>query len=812
MKFINSKLLSACVVAAMLAVPGFAMAKSPSRAVVAKAGMVRSLQYQPGVSYVYQWDSSVNGQTNSEGKDGLGSALSQNELHSRVRIRVVEPRDGSNLMEARLEDPHLLYQDERGSLVEARDEQLLAQLQLPVYFEQFKDGSIGQLLASKEDSSTSLNLKRALVSANQTSLEGTDKPERDVSGSYKAHYKVADQDSQLVISRDRNQDDFDKFADPTIDDRKNFALSDHTEAVFDQKSGTIVSSSVTASVLSSTNDRYGDEGYSIWSTAESNGKMSSLGTEKDPYDKPDLSAYQSVDSIGQITPDETLPPDGEKPALARAESDLALLQQTPDNPTVFNRFAENLRRSPTAVEKLGVQLRQGLIQPAARGSIINALAAAGTPAAQQIIIDQLRQGGDASDAALIALAFVAKPTPEAVDAVELIFANTSSPQHTQATLVLGALADKLQRAQPFRAAVIAQRLEKSLRAARDTNLVELYLNGLGNAGATASLESVTPFLSHESPEIRIAAVDALRKHPVAAVSGLIQARFILDQEPAVRDAALATLRDMASVQRNMVPLTLYSWSWSWWLGGHDLGANLTASASADTGVPSNIILRAQGEAVGWAFNHSYSLVSANAYSDVVTQSGVLKRHFTGNVKVLGNTLVNLDKYVTCGSSQSGNLYSTTRQFFSLSYTFYLAGVLPITLSLSASGSISVPYDYRWNACNVPVYMSASAQITPTAWVSATGGVTVSIWIARGGASITADLLRTGVPSIAEAHINSGVAGACITVSLSEQAVSGGVDLWYQLRGFWGWGSRHSWRVWSFSSPTHYYPLYNHCWP
>jgi len=811
MTFVKSKLLSSCVLAVMLAFPVRAAAKPNARAVAVRSRLVKAAAaVDQGSVATYQWKSSVVSQTNSEGADGLGSALNQNSATAAVSIRVVEVRaDGSTLVEARLSDSHLLYVDESGQQVEAQDDALAKQLQLPVYFEQLPNGSVGRLLASKEDSATSLNLKRSIISSFQTPAEKGDSVERDVSGYYKAHYVVSDDGERHLVSRKRSQTDFEKFADPTIEERS-FALDDDAQLAFDPKTGLLLSSETKGNLLSSTNGRYGDEGHSIWSTALTTGSLQLVSVSPGAGDKPDLSSYASADLVGQITPDESLPPDSDKPALAQTRMDVQQLQQNPQDPALFNRLAETLRHSPESVRFAGTRLN-ALPSPA-RGSLINALAAAGTPAAQQLILGQLAQGGEAGDQALVALAFTAKPTPEAVDAVERLFLDARAPQHRQATLVLGVLASELQRTQPFRAAVIAQRLEGNLRAAQDPAEVELLLNGLGNAGTATSVDALVPYLSHDQVEVRIAAVDALRKHPANVARGLLQARATLDGDEAVREMAQDTLRGMALADPGMRPSTLYSWTWNRWLGGQDLGANFTALVSADTNNPSNIILRAEGEAIGWAFHHSYSLVSAKAYSDVVTQSSVLKRHFNGNVKVLGNTLVNVDYYLTCGATQSGNLYSTTRQFFSLSYTFYLAGVLPITLSLSASGSISVPYTYRWNACNVPVYMSASAQITPTAWVSATGGVTVSIFIARGGVSVTADLMKTGFPATAEAHINSGTAGACVTVQLSEQPISGHVDLWYQLRGFWGWNSRHSWTIWSFGAPPSSYTLYNHCWP
>lgn len=809
MTSVKSKLFSACLLAVMLAVPGRVLAR-PSPRAVTRSVVVKAMTYEQGLSYAYQWDSSVQSQTNSEGADGLGSALNQNEAHARVRLRAIKPQDdGSTLMEARLEEPHLIYRDEKGAPVEARDDDLQKQLQLPIYFEQLKDGSIGRVLAHPDDTPASLNVKRSIVSSFQTPAEGGDRFERDVSGSYKAHYEVADDGERRIVSRKRTQDDFETFADPMIKERS-FALSDETQAAFDPKTGMLLSSQVNGHLLSSTNGRYGKEGHSLWSTAESKGSLAMLSVDKDGDDQPDLSAYGDVELTGAINPDETLPPGSEKQVLLQTRTDVELLQRSPSDPVVFNRLAEALRHSPEAVKDVGVRL--GGLPSQARGSLINALAAAGTPAAQALVLQQLESGGEAADQALVALAFVARPIPEAVDAVEGLFSDSRSSRHEQATLVLGVLASELQRTQPFRAAVVAQRLEGRLRDARDPAEVALLLNGLGNAGTASSVEALVPYLSHDLAEVRLAAVDALRKHPASAVRGLLQTRITLDGDEAVREAARGTLRSLATPESGMQPATLYSWSWNRWLGGQDLGANFTALVSANTNNPNNITLSADGEAIGWAFQHSYSLVHANASSDVVTQSGVLKRHFNGNVKVLGNTLFNGDKYLTCGTTQSGSLYSVTQQFFSLSYTFYLAGVLPITLSLSASGSVSVPYEYRWDACNALVYMKASAKVTPTAWVSATGGVTVSIFLARGGASVTADLMKTGFPATAEAHINSGTAGACLNVQLSEQAISGHVDLWYQLHGVWSWGSRHSWTVWNFGSSPTSSTLYNYCWP
>jgi hypothetical protein len=277
----------------------------------------------------------------------------------------------------------------------------------------------------------------------------------------------------------------------------------------------------------------------------------------------------------------------------------------------------------------------------------------------------------------------------------------------------------------------------------------------------------------------------------------------------LRDIARETLEELTG-SGGMEIYTVYSRNWDKWFGGRDLGAQLTAELYVDS--TNNVYLRSQGEANAWAFQRSFNLVRARALSEVVNQNGTLRRRFNGFVSVVGITLVNLDEYLTCGAVRSGTLLNRTQQFFSLSYTFYIAGILPVTLGLSASGTISVPYEYTWTACNAPISVGAAARVTPSAWVSASGGVTVSLLLVRGGASVTADLLKTQAPGRAEGRITNGHFQACFNLSLSQQAISGGVDLWYQTRGWSGWGTRHSWRIWSFGSATQNYSIFNYCTP
>jgi hypothetical protein len=661
MTSISRRLLIACVAVVVLAVPGFASAKAPAQ--TRSAGLSSSyyvekgVRYEPGRTYTYQWDSTVLSTTSSEGEQGAGESRGHQEFHALVGIRAVEDRgDGSYLLEATVHDPQALYLDETGALVPAQDREVLMQLQRPIYFEQLPNGQIGRVLINPEESKAAVNIKRSIISSLQVPLAPTGELERDVSGHYLPRYEQYEEGPQLVFQRARTQNDYLQLADPARE-KGDFASDDFSRTVFDREQGVVTSVETKGFLRAARSERYGDEGYSIANTADVMGSLRFLGTEVLPpsEEKPQLEYYVDTDLVAEPTEDETF--GNEPPSEEQLKEDLTVLQQSPNDPARFNRLVETLRRSRGTVALLGTALQKGAVAPEILDAVSGALAAVGTPEAQQLLIQQLRVGGETANQALMSLAFVTRPTVEAVAAVEQLAARPSSPLYRQATLVLGALAQRLQGTEPLRARNIAQRLVRELSSTSDVEQLELYLNALGNAGTAAELRSLTPYLSHPSAEVRLATVDALRKQPARQVEGQLRALAILERDPMLRDIARETLEELTGGSGDMGIYTVYNRTWDKWFGGRDLGAQLTAELYIDSA--NDIYLRSQGDAYAWAFNRSYNIVRARALSEVVNQNGTLKRRFNGFVSVVGITLVNYDEYLTCGASKTGNLLSTS---------------------------------------------------------------------------------------------------------------------------------------------------------
>lgn len=787
------------------------------------AASALSLRYEKGLSYTYQWSAKVQGRSfNQDEKKQIGQSENVTQFDALARVTSVGQIDEETyLLALSLEEPRIFRYNEEGKLVEEeRDQELMEELARPVYFKQNAYGQVTEILHSKNEGPGTVNLKRGIISALQSSVkeEGVfEQEEQDVSGTYRAKYESYRKGERLFVRKQRTDKDYLSFADQKIEAR-DFNVDSSSETVVSDKYGVVESftSREFTNSVSPEASPYEGEGAGMWSELLSEGRMDLVDVSDQGGMEPPGSGYIS----GPLTAapyddgakEEPMEP---KQAQAMLSEDLSLLQRDPRSPEAFNRLLATLRASPVAVRELGQSLRRDALAPELLPAAIGALGSLGTDAAQAVLLESLvlspRASLEARDQALVALSLAERPLPAALQAVERLRAEPSSPLRTQATLVLGAMAEKLQRVRPMEAARIVERLERELTSARDTTEQDHLLSALGNAGHPASVDVISPYLQHESPLIRGSAVEAMRKMQSPLVDSLLLLRH--DQEP---EAWLRSL--IASVQErrgreapsgSIASLTYY-WSWQKYIGGSDIKARLFAEL--DVRDTPDLYVRALGQATAHAWSWQYTLLKAYALSDVVNQSGTLKRRFGAYLDLLNNRYFTAEYFLTCGQTRSGSLGSFTLQFFNLSKSFYPWGI-KVTFNIGASGTVDGTYSYKYTACNAPVRLAADVTVTPAARISAVGGATVSIYIARAGAEIRADILKTSLPATATGEINYGTLRTCQNLSLTMQPISGNLSLWYQLRRWNGsWGSRHSWNVWSFSSSTYTQSLINRCLP
>ncbi|HEX5749150.1 MAG TPA: HEAT repeat domain-containing protein [Archangium sp.] len=795
--------------------------QAPSSQMAAASAL--PLRYEKGLSYTYQWSAKVQGRTFNQDEKQVGQSENATQFDALARVTLVEQLDAETyLLALSLEEPRISRYNEDGAMVEEeRDPELMAELARPVYFKQNAYGQVSELLHSAKESPGTINLKRGIISALQSSVKDVgafEAQEQDVSGIYRAKYEAFREGEQLFVRKQRTDKDYLAFADRTIEAR-DFNLESSSESVVSDKYGVVesFSSREVANSVSKEASPYAGEGAGMWSELVSEGRMDlvdvSYRGEVEPpgaeYVAGGLMAAPYDDGAGSEVPTDP------KQVQALLSEDLSLLRMDPRSPEAFNRLLATLRASPVAVRELGQSLRRGVLAPELLPAAIGALGSLGTDEAQSLLLDGVvlspRASLESKDQALVALSLAERPLPAAVQSVERLSADASSPLRTQATLVLGAMTEKLLSVRPLEASRIVERLERELTSARDTTEQDHLLSALGNAGHPASVSVIAPFLQHASPLLRGSAVEALRKMQSPLVDSLLLVRYSQEPEAWLRSliASVQERRGREAPSSSIQSLTYY-WSWQRDIGGSDIKARLFAEL--DVRDTPDLYVRALGQATAHAWSWQYTLLKAYALTDVVNDNGTLKRRFGAYLDLLNNRYFTAEYFLTCGQTRSGSLGSFTMQFFNLSKSFYPWGIR-VTFSIGASGTVDGTYSYTYTACNAPVLLSAAVTVTPGARISAVGGATVSIYIARAGAEIRADILKTTLPATATGELRYGALRTCQNLSVTMQPISGNLSLWYQLRRWNGsWGSRNSWNVWSFSSNSYTQSLINRCLP
>ena len=172
------------------------------------------------------------------------------------------------------------------------------------------------------------------------------------------------------------------------------------------------------------------------------------------------------------------------------------------------------------------------------GPILAALCAAGTPAAQSGLVSLAEDLGldpETRSDSLSMMALVRQPTEASVGALRKL-AEGSTELSGTAALALGAAAGRTEGEAAD--AALAELLAR-LEAAGSTGEAVLALAALGNTGDARIVPAVQAALTSPVPELRAAAVAALRLVPGTTVDALIRATLLADPSPDVRVSAVS---------------------------------------------------------------------------------------------------------------------------------------------------------------------------------------------------------------------------------------------------------------------------------
>ncbi|NVJ16652.1 HEAT repeat domain-containing protein [Myxococcus sp. AM010] len=197
---------------------------------------------------------------------------------------------------------------------------------------------------------------------------------------------------------------------------------------------------------------------------------------------------------------------------------------------------------PAEALKVPGVLHEGL-EPLAASPMLGALSAASTTESIQAL-SRILEDGDVSvpvrTDAVAALGMAEAPTPEGVEALRARARDTQPELRDTATLALGNAAMRMGAgSQDARGAqTLVEELGARFRSSNSVEEKALVLRALGNTRDSRALVYIEEGLREAAPQVRQAAVEALRLLADPAVDPLLAQRLLGDPSPEVRKAVL----------------------------------------------------------------------------------------------------------------------------------------------------------------------------------------------------------------------------------------------------------------------------------
>ncbi|WP_284665456.1 HEAT repeat domain-containing protein [Myxococcus sp. SDU36] len=197
---------------------------------------------------------------------------------------------------------------------------------------------------------------------------------------------------------------------------------------------------------------------------------------------------------------------------------------------------------PAEALKVPGVLHEGL-EPLAASPMLGALSAASTTESIQAL-SRILEDGDVSipvrTDAVAALGMAEAPTPEGVEALRARARDTQPELRDTATLALGNAAMRMGAgSQDARGAqTLVEELGARFRSSNSVEEKALMMRALGNTRDPRALAYIEEGLREAAPQVRQAAVEALRLLSDPAVDPLLAQRLLGDPSPEVRKAVL----------------------------------------------------------------------------------------------------------------------------------------------------------------------------------------------------------------------------------------------------------------------------------
>ncbi len=203
------------------------------------------------------------------------------------------------------------------------------------------------------------------------------------------------------------------------------------------------------------------------------------------------------------------------------------------------------RLDDKAVARVLLLRTNGAVSTEVQEAVAGALGSAGTPPAQEALMEILSSAGTAEtvrDSAMAALSLVARPTQGSEDFLRRKAQGAEDAMETRQSLVgLGAYARSVSQEDPGRSSGIIAFLLESEKRSQGAEWKRSVLDALGNAGARETLEVVTRYLGDADEGTRASAASALRFVEDASVEDRLAKVLDADSSSMVRAAAAHAL-------------------------------------------------------------------------------------------------------------------------------------------------------------------------------------------------------------------------------------------------------------------------------
>jgi len=214
-------------------------------------------------------------------------------------------------------------------------------------------------------------------------------------------------------------------------------------------------------------------------------------------------------------------------------------------------LAGYLARRPEALGELMAALRAGAIEPKVHAPLFLAIERTGTPQAERALAEGVRDrrlGGADRMRAAVALADVAHPSQQAVDALVTEARARGGDSEAQdvarsALLALGTLGRNTATTDPTLAAQARRELDGRLRGQPPSDEVLIDLDAAGNAGDGALLDDVEPYTRDAAPQVRVHAAQAFRRGAGTAEEARLIAWLRAEPDARVRRAIVGSLSE-----------------------------------------------------------------------------------------------------------------------------------------------------------------------------------------------------------------------------------------------------------------------------